>query len=102
MLYDGEILITKGVDSITKISMKVNTLQPGTACAAYDAAGLRDALLAGRFSILGGTNAEQIRQLVCQSAELTWSIGGKGCYHPVYRIEAIIDGEPSHILAPAF
>lgn len=102
MLYDGEILITKGVDSITKISMKVNTLQPGTVCPAYDAAGLRDALLAGRFSILDGTNADQVHQITCQSAELTWSIDGKGCYHPMLRIDCLFDGEPSQILAPAF
>jgi hypothetical protein len=67
-----------------------------------DTAGLEKALRQGRFSILDGTYAAQIRQLECRSAELTWSIDGKGYYHPLLRIDCLIDGEPSQILAPAF
>lgn len=102
MLYDGEIQVASGADSITKISMKVNALQRSSDCAALDTAGLEKALRQGRFSILDGTNAAQIRQLECRSAELTWSIDGKGYYHPLLRINCLIDGEPSQILAPVY
>ena len=102
LLYDGEIRVRSSAYSGDVIEASLRRLQPGTACYAYDAAALRDALLSGRFSILDGSGAEQIRLLVCQSAELTWVIDGKGCYHPIYRIDAQIDGEPAKILAPAF
>ena len=101
LLYDGEIRVRSSAYSVDVIEASLRRLQPGTACYAFDAAALRDALLAGRFSILDGTNAEQIVELVCQSAALTWVIDGKGCYHPVYRIDAQIDGKPASILAPA-
>ena len=102
LLYDGELRAAAAGGSITTISMRVHALQPGAACAALDQASLQEALLQGRFSILKGTNTPSIRQLFCQSAELTWSIDGKGCYHPLLRIDCLIDGEPSQILAPAF
>lgn len=102
MLYDGEIRVRSNANSGDVIEASLRCLQPGTACYAYDATALRDALLSGRFSILDGTNADQIRQITCQSAEITWIIDGKNCYHPMYRIDCLIDGEPKQILAPAF
>ncbi len=102
LLYDGEIRVRNNANSGDVIEASLRCLQPGAACYAYDAAALRDALLSGRFSILDGTNAEQIRQITCQSAEITWVIDGKNCYHPMYRIDCLIDGEQKQILAPAF
>lgn len=102
LLYDGEIRVKNYKYSGDVIEASLRCLQPGPACYAYDAAALRDALLSGRFSILDGTNAVKIYQVACQRAALTWVIDGKGCYHPVYRIDAQIDGEPALILAPAF
>lgn len=102
LLYDGEIHVGTKTYSGAVIKASLRRLQPGTSCAAYDAAALCDALLQGRFSILEGAHAGPIRQLVCQRAEPTWYIDGKGCYHPLLLIDCLIDGEPSQILAPAF
>ena len=102
LLYDGEIHVKAGAESITVIEVRLRCLQPGTACYAYDAAALRDALLSGYFSFLDGSQEGVIASLVCEKASLTWVIDGKGYYHPVYRIIAQINGEPALILAPAF
>lgn len=102
LLYDGEIYVGTTAYSGTVIEAHLRRLQPGTSCAAYDASALCDVLLAGRFSILDGANAGPIHQLDCQSAEPTWSIDGKGYYHPLLLIDCLIDGEPSQILASAF
>lgn len=102
LLYDGEIRVRSSAYSGDVIEASLRRLQPGTAYYAYDAAALRDALLSGRFSILDGSQGYEIANLLCENAVLTWVIDGKGCYHPVYRIDCLIDGEPALILAPAF
>lgn len=101
LLYDGEIHVVTKTYSGTVIEASLRRLQPGTSCAAYDAAALREALLEGRFSVYGGPQRREMTDLVCESLTITWIIDGKGCYHPVYQIEARIDGEPTTILAPA-
>ena len=102
LLYDGEIRVRTNANSGDVIEASLRRLQPGASFEAYDAADLCDALLRGKFSIFDGAKAGPIRQLVCQSAKPTWSIDGKGYYHPLLLIDCLIDGEPSQILAPAF
>ena len=102
LLYEGALRVETRDDSLIQIQMRLHALKPGINCAALDAEALRNALLQGRFSILEGSREEHLESLVCQSAELTWAIDGKGCYHPLLQINCLMDGEPSTILAPAF
>lgn len=101
LLYNGEISAQVKAEGLTRIEARLRRLQPGAACAAYDAAALQKALREGRFSILEGPAGGAIDSLVCESAALSWVIDGKGCYHPVYALDCRLDGVSARILAPA-
>ncbi len=102
LLYDGELRAAADPLGLREIELRLSALRPGTECRALDARSLRTALRYGCFRTEQGPKNKAVASLVCREAAVTWVTDSKGCYHPVYRIRCLLDGEPGVITAQAF